>query len=264
MGLFNILKRKEEPLYLDCYTDSHYAYNYAKIDYGSSYFPEWWKAEKGVSSGGTKSIKHCRAFMDFYSKGIVIPLWGEVEIVVNPLGYKGDIYRWRSSNRDFDLHSTNHAKFQWSGFGSDNLFNVKFKSPWLFKMKELVHFAWTQPTWSHPNTFNSLINLPGVVEYKTQQSTPINFVVEQKEEEQKFNLPPLTPIVVHHAMTERPIKIRNHLVSKKTFTHLNQRSGGMLLDVSHQNALNPREKGMYKRKQEFWEKADELNKCPFK
>lgn len=260
---FNIFKRKEEPIYLDCYTHSHYAYNHAKIDYGRRYFPEWWKDEKGTSSDGVKSIKHCRAFMDFYSKGIVMPLWGEVEIIVHPLGHKGDIYTWRASNKDFDLHSGNHAKFQWSGFGNENLFNIKFMSPWYFKTKELVHFVWSQPTWSLPNTFNGLINLPGVIEYKTQQATPINFVLEQKEEEQKFNLSPLTPIVMQHAMTERPIEIRHHLVSEETFMHLQQRAGGMLLDSDHKNILNPEEKGLYKKKQEFWQKADEVNKCPF-
>ena len=257
-------KKKEEPLILDCYTHSHYAYNYAKIDYGRKYLPEWWKAEKGTSSDGIKTIKHCRAFMDFYSKGIVMPLWGEVEITVNPLGHKGDIYTWRASNKDFDLHSSNHAKFQWSGFGNENLFNIKFMSPWFLKMKELVYFSWSQPTWSNPSTFNGLINLPAVLEYKTQQATPINFILEQKKEEQKFKLPSLMPIVMQHPMTERPIELRHHLVSEDTFMHLQQRCGGMLLDSEHENVLNPKEKGFYKRKEEFWEKADKLSKYPFK
>ena len=123
---FNIFKRKEDPIYLDCYTYSHYAYNHAKINYAKNYIPDWWKKEPSKTKDGAATIKHCSAFSRFYAKGIVIPLWGEVEITINPLNSDKNGYDWKSSNEDFDLSNSSHPKNQWDGFGGDNLFNIKF------------------------------------------------------------------------------------------------------------------------------------------
>ena len=263
--MINIFKRKaeEEPIYLDCYTASHYAYNHAKIDYSRRYFPEWFKemAENVPVLGGT--IKHCTAFKDYYAKGIVIPLWGEVEITVHPIDSEGGAFTWSSSNADFDLHSQCHPREQWEGFGSKNLHNVKFMSPWAFKTREFVNFTWGQPTWSQPETFNGLTGLPAVVQFKSQSFTEINYMVEQKEEAQRFNLQPLTPMAMLHPMTERKVEIRNHLVSTDKMAKILHRGGGMLLN-SNEGQEHDKASRLHSRKRKFWAKADELNKCPFK
>ncbi len=257
-------RKKEEPIYLDCYTASRYAYNQAKVDYARKYVPEWWKSHPTLVEGNG-TIKHCVAFTNYYAKGIVIPLWGEVEIDVFPLGHEddaGNLYHWRSSNKDFDLHTGNHPKRQWGGFGGDNLLNIKIMSPWAFKTRDLVHFAWSQPTWSQPETFNTFTALPGVVEFKTQTSTHINYVVEMKSEAQTFKIPPLTPVVMLHPLTERSVELRHHLVDFDTMNQITHRAGGMVLGTSDEDVLrNP--KGFRAKKAAFWGKADELNKCPF-
>ena len=259
---FNIFKRKEEPIYLDCYTHSHYAYNHAKINYAKNYIPDWFKKEPLTNKDGIATIKRCPAFASFYAKGIVMPLWGEVEITVNPLGSDKPAYEWLSSNEDFDLHSHSHSKKQWSNFGNDSLQNIKFISPWSFKMREEVNFVWSQPTWSNPDTFNSLTILPAVVQFKTQTATEINFVIQQKEIEQKIKLPALTPLVMLHPMTERKIKIRHHLVDYDKFYKINRRSGGMVLASIAEDAIKRTAK-RFLETEKFWKKADELNKCPF-
>jgi hypothetical protein len=255
-------RKKEEPIFLDCYTASHFAYNYAKIDRARRYLPEWWKSQTRVSAKGHKTIKYCSAVADYYATGIVIPLWGEVEIVVHPLGHEGSVYTWRSSNEDFDLHSGSHVKAQWGEFGNDNLYNVKFSSPWIVKTRDPVHFAWTQPTWSQPDTFNRLTLLPGAVQFKTQTGTDINYMVEQGADEQKIRLAPLTPLAILHPMTERKVQLRHHLISLEKYSQLRRRAGGMLLDADTDSALDPN-KRVDVRNKKFWQKADELNKCPF-
>ena len=253
-------RRKEDPIFLDCYTYSRHAYNHAKVDYARRYIPEWWKAEKKFFAE-RKTIKHCRGMLDYYSKGIVIPLWGELELTVHPLGHDEGVYSWVSSNEDFDVHT--HDKVQWTGFGSDNLCNVKFISPWAFKTREAVSFAWSQPTWSQPDTFNGLTALPGVVEYKTQTVTHINCVVEQREESQTFSLAPLTPMAILHPLTERKVELRHHLVSMDSYERIARRGGGMLLNTDEGDVMSPEGAGVPARKKAFWKKADELNTCPF-
>ena len=263
---FNIFKRKEEPIYLDCYTYSHYAYNHAKINYAKNYVPNWWKKEPPITKDGQVTIKRCPAFSSFYAKGIVMPLWGEVEITVNPLGSDRPL-EWVSSNEDFDLSNFSHEKNQWVGFGDNSLRNLKFNSPWAFKTRDAVDFVWSSPTWSNPDTFNSLTILPAVIQFKTQQATEINFVIQQKEKEQKINLPSLTPLAIMHPMTERKIKIRHHLVAVDKFNMIHRKSGGMVLGStrgpSSEDALTEIPKRIAKN-EKFWKKADELNKCPFK
>ena len=265
---FNIFKRKteEEPIYLDCYTASHYAYNHAKIEQARKYLPEWFKTTPAFASDGEDdqitTIKRCPAFRDYYATGIVIPLWGEVEITVHPLGDERG-FTWRSSNPDFDMSCANHSRYQWEKFSRKNLQNIKFTSPWLFKTVEPVNFTWTQPTWSQPETFNGLTGLPAVMQFKSQLSTEINYVVELKEEEQAFNLPPLTPLAILHPMTERKIIIRTHYVARDTLNRLKERAGGMLLDAEEPHIYDTPSRTRAK-KLAFWKKADELNKCPFK
>ena len=255
-------RRKEDPIFLDCYTASHYAYNHAKVDHARKYVPEWFTNESKFTSGGGTTIRHCTAVAECYAKGIVIPLWGEVEIIVNALSDGDAVYSWESSNEDFDLHTACHAKEQWQGFGTDNMFNIKFVSPWVFKTKELIHFAWSQPTWSQPDTFNRLVALPAVTQFKTQMATHINYVAERKAEPQKFNFPPLTPMAMLHPMTERRVEIRTHLVDAEKLQKLRRRGGGMLLNSSEQEvALGIR--GLRAKNNRFWKKSDELNKCPF-
>ena len=259
---FNIFKRKEDPIYLDCYTYSHYAYNFAKIDHARKYMPDWWKSQPRVSKDGDKTIKYCSAIKDYYATGIVIPLWGEVEITVHPNGdsYEAD-YEWRASNEDFNLHSGNHSKDQWGGFGNDNLRNVKFISPWAMKTREDVRFSWTQPTWSQPETFNKLTLLPGVTQFKTQQVTHVNYVIEQKADAQKIHIEPLTPMAMLHPMTERKVEIRHHLVSPDKYARIFRRGVGMLL---YENSVLDPNSRIDSKNKKFWKKSDELNKCPFK
>lgn len=260
---FNIFKRKEEPIYLDCYTYSHYAYNHAKINYAKNYIPDWWKREPSMTKDGIATIRHCSAFSNFYAKGIIMPLWGEVEITVNP--YKSDkpAFEWVSSNEDFDLHSNCHNKEQWSGFGDDSFWNVKFRSPWVFKTRDAVDFVWSSPTWSTPDTFNTLTVLPAIMQFKTQQGSEINFIIQQKAEEQKINLPALTPLAILHPMTERKVKIRHHLIAEDKYHQIIRKSGGMILGGTHEDAIKATPKRLSKN-EKFWEKADKLNKCPFK
>ena len=264
---FNIFRRKaeEEPIYLDCYTSSHYAYNHAKIDYAKRYLPEWFKRHKKFTGEEALTIRFCPAVSDYYTKGIVIPLWGEVKMTVHALGGE-ETYSWASSNPDFDLHTQSHPKYQWEGFGSDNLVNVKFVSPWAFKTREPLYFSWGQPLWSQPNSFNSLVGMPAAIQFKTQFATNINYIVEQKAEPQTINLAPLTPMAMLHPMTERRVEIRNHLVDERKFALLMQSGGGMLLDDTGQmdDLREQLFSGFRAKRQKFWDKADELNKCPYK
>ncbi len=251
--------KKEKPIFLDCYTSSHFAYNNAKIDYSHKYIPEWWKNESKFNKKNDATIKYCKGFIDYYAKGIVIPLWGEVEINVNPINFGNNFYGWTASNEDFDLHSGSHEQEQWSGFAQKNRQNIKFLSPWAIKTRELIYFTFTQPTWSQSDTLNGLTLLPGVMQFKTQTATHMNYMVEQNEKVQNFNIQPLTPMAILHPMTDRKIEIRHHLVDKDKFKAIRSSGAGM----NFVKNIFDGSRDFYVKRERFWKKADEINKCPF-
>jgi hypothetical protein len=55
--------------------------------------------------------------------------------------------------------------------------------------------------------------LPGLVNYKYTHATEINLFVKQTAQQQVCTILPLTPLVILHPMSEKRIKIVQHLVT---------------------------------------------------
>ena len=142
MNILNWRKRKkDDDIILDCYTYNPYAYNFAKINYGHHYIPEWWKnTPKVVEKNAT--IKNCPAFVEYYKKGIVLPMWCEVELQIK---LKGDgLYTWKSAQKEFSI--LHHEQEQFEGFTKEDGHNLKIMSPWFIKCKEEIDFTFSEVT----------------------------------------------------------------------------------------------------------------------
>jgi len=216
--MFSFFKKTE--VVLDCFTYVSHAYDYAKIDYGKKYFPDWWKnTPKTVmyqNEINTPTIKTCSGLIDFYTKGIVIPSWFEMELTL-----KNDGEKICAINSSFDVDfSSTHARIQFEDFAKHDGENLKFTSVWYFRTKENINFVMSQPTWSIRNVIPSMSMLPGVVNFRYQHHTEINYLLLYDKKETTVSIPPLTPLAIYHPMTEKNIKIKNHLVSKDEWLRL--------------------------------------------
>jgi len=259
--MFDIFVKKTDVV-LDCFTYSHNAYEYAKIDYGNKYFPEWWKETPKVLPEAV-TIKNCTAFMDFHTKGIVIPSWCELKIHIYE--YKNDegfSFKWNSSDGDFDTKSS-HSNIQWDNFSLDNGFNMKFTSPWRMKTKEEIYFSWTQPTWHLRECMQNFSIIPGVMNFKYQHSSNINYIVIQDNEAKDISIPVRTPLVMMHPMTEKNVIIKNHLIDRKEFDEgFDFSLKKLFLEMSPNDML-----GFSRKKKKLIDEMDEINndkkKCPF-
>lgn len=201
---------KEKEVVLDCFTYLHYVYDAAKINYANTYIPQWWKDTPSLLNDQFATIKHCQAFRDFYKKGVVIPSWFEMNLKIHELG-NDQWYEWESSHKDVFTGDSHHPN-QFYGFAGESGKNIKLNSPWAFRTKENISWVWSKPTWSFRDYIDNLEILPGVVNYKYQHATEINFFIQNKQQSQEINIPPLTPLVILHPMTEKKIVIKNHLV----------------------------------------------------
>lgn len=217
--MFDIFK-KNKKIILDCFCVIDYVYDYAPIDYGSKFYPTWWKETPSIKDDDTLTIKNCTGFIDFYKKSVVIPSWFDMELeIFSDDDPQKRYYSYESSNRD-TLDTDSHHQMQFEKFALKNGHNMKLTSPWAFKTKENICWTWTQPTWNLRNNLRNFTVLPAVVNYKYQHSTNINFFMITDEKSKKTRIEPRTPLVILHPMTEREIEIKNHLVEEKEFKRL--------------------------------------------
>ena len=244
--------KKDDDIILDCYTYNVYAYNFAKINHGYHYIPEWWKKTPTITENSTRTIKKCPAVIEYYKKGIVLPMWCEVKIQVNPIGDK-ELCRWESSQKDFQI--VTHAQEQFDGFTKNNGNNLKILSPWFIKCEEEIYFTYTQPIWSQRDTMFNLILTPGVLSFKHQMWTSLNYFIEQKDVQQNIHIEPLTPMLIMHPMSERKIKLRHHLLTTKDRA-LEHPTYGMF--------INDQTTDHFKRKKSLFEKIDKIDRGVYK
>ena len=71
MSIWN-WRKKNDDVILDCYTYNPYVYNFAKINYGYHFLPEWWKKTPKNRGSGNDTIKNCPAIVEYYKKSIAL------------------------------------------------------------------------------------------------------------------------------------------------------------------------------------------------
>jgi hypothetical protein len=251
-----IFFKKNKDVVLDCFTTVPHVYEYAKIDYGIKYIPDWWKNTPKSLLDNTVTIKNCVGLMDFYKKGIVIPSWFEMDLTIcdknNP-----EWFSWSASNSDVSTDES-HSPEMFSGFAKDTGKNIKLQSPWFLKTKEEVYFSWTQPTWSMRPLLPYVSILPAVINFKYQHASNINLFVDLKNNEQQLTIPPLAPLVMMHPLTEKNVIIKTHLIDEKE----KQKIIGIRKFILRRGQTDPIDS--YKKKKDLLKKIDNMNSgCPF-
>ncbi len=249
-------RKRDDDIILDCYTHNSYAYNFAKINYGSHYIPDWWKTTQRTA-GDSLTIKNCPAIIDYYKKGIVLPMWCEVEIIINQKGSE-NLFTWKSAQKEFNI--TEHAQSQLKGFAKEDGHNLKIMSPWFIKCREDINFTFTQPVWSQRDTIFNFVLTPGVLSFKSQMDCNLNYFYKQTDKKQVINIDPLTPMAIMHPMSDRKIKLNHHLITSRdkdgnpTFGHF---SNGLFL-------YRHPEKLLFRTKKKLFEKIDKIEKGVYK
>ena len=118
----------------------------------------------------------------------------------------------------------------------------------------------SQPIWSQRDTLFSLSLLPGIVEFKTQTSTNLNYFFEKRDNRVEINLEPLTPLAIFHPHTDRKIILKYHYVENKdTFNEMFTSDFGMFL-----NRDGTRFERQLQRKKDFIDKVDRIDNKEFK
>lgn len=210
--LFKFPKKK---ITLDCFTSDAEVYDNCKINYGKSFFPDWFKKTKPFigRDGVQPTIKHCYGLQEFYRSAVIIPSWFSLSLMVKKDGDNKLVYEWAASGPG--LREMPHDYEQYDKFATTER-NFKIRSPWFFRTKEDIKWVWSQPTWSNKDIYDTMTLLPAVVPYNNVFETNISWMIQDpKDTVRQLHIKPLTPLVAIHAMTEKQVEIKNHLISKE-------------------------------------------------
>jgi len=222
MNFFNLFKKD---VVLHCYTDKPDVYNFSSVKEAKNFIPEWWKRipkhyrlpTMGLAGPDLNTMKSCSGFTDLYRQGFMLPMWSDCEVVVGETG--SDAFRYEYSN-GYSIAQSHPETQRGTQYPTRDYLHLKFESEWRLMCEEDVDFLLTAPVWNY-DAPESLIVLPGVLNFKYQSSLNINVLFKRKATAEKYLVPFGMPIAHLVPLTERKLVIKTHLVSSETLKRIN-------------------------------------------
>lgn len=235
---------KPSTITLDAFINHNGIYQYFPIKRASEFFPDWFKNAKSFYNTRIEefdlqypTIKKCQGIISLYSSGFIIPNWGDFNILVKETG---EYHSYTETDTVFFIE---HCREQFTENFKDFV-HLKLNSPWILKEKQGIKFHFTNPIWNNINKLSDFVIPDGIIDYKYQNSTNINFLLFKKNNEIKVKAGnPLAHII---PLTEKKVNLKLHLVSNDEYDKLRQAS--YLFSVVNR----------YKKVKKIQE-----NKCPF-
>jgi hypothetical protein len=237
------IRKKSNPIFLDCYTHDSICYEYAQVDHAWKHMPDWWEKQNTKTSADGKTIKGCPGIINLYKKGIVFPLPTQLEIFFDKDKKQ---YGWKTSNKNINIVSHNDELY--SEFAKQGV-NFKIVLPWYISCEEDISFDIHKLSWNMRDKIQDFDILPGVTEFVHNKSMIISCFVDYNKT-QKIDLDPLDVLTIMLPLTEREVKIRTHKISSEDYFD----------KMSYTNIT------MNKSRYKFIKKALEkrkIKKCPF-
>lgn len=209
---------------MDCFTNRSEVFNTTPIVKGATCFPDWWKKLEKPKFNFEHMVPeltmhYCSGIIDFYLNSICIKLWSDLAIKMTP--DKTLSYRFSDGESVMDFHP--HS--QYVDYLSEEYQHIKMISPWLFKCKEDINWVWVGSQWNS-NLTQDMSILSGVVNFKKQYGTNIQAVLKYDLNDQVNKIYNLgTPLVHIFPMSEKKIKIHNHLLTSSELSQVSKNLG---------------------------------------
>jgi hypothetical protein len=213
---------------VDCLTDDPGAFKYHAISPAVDYYPEWWKKmpnyqtvpDKNGLAIDTPTIKRCIGFMNLFRRGVVLPLWSSVAIETNHEGYR---YSFAKQHHNKDLPLTDYHPDWQTGPAFTNGLHMKLVSPWFLVQPSYYEYVFQPMTWNTVDQWSHYTVLPGIMDFKYQNSTNVNMFLSKNS---KITIEAGTPMYQIIPVTDDEIIFKNHLVDSKEINKIyNSRYG---------------------------------------
>jgi hypothetical protein len=205
---------KKKKIVVDAFTKFTGIKELYPIEPAHIFLPQWWKNLPSSydiqDNNGIKvarpTLKRCDGFTQNYKNGFIIPLWIDTTIKTTLDGKWA--YRLASNDSEtlIDCHPRNE-------FGNefDKLIHLKLHSPWMLEEKKGCQFYFTSPFWNQISQLGEFFIPPGIVNYKHQYSTHINFLLPMAD--RQITLYSGMPLVHIIPLTDTDVEIKCHQIS---------------------------------------------------
>ena len=187
--------------------------------------PSWWSKLKkfyehfDVRSGiktPVPTIKLCPGVADYIRNPIHLKLWTDIIFRVKPDGRVTCI----APDNGAREHINTHAKDQTGPDLYPGRATVKLANPWAVQGSDRTRFMVTENHYSEDLRQHGIIVSPGILNFYDQHSLNIFLVFPLKDEEYQVELKYGTVLATLHAMTDKPIKVENHLVNMEEYNSI--------------------------------------------
>lgn len=219
------MKWFKKPITLHFYTYMQHAYDHAKPKPSGYFMPQWWKTldrtprKLASLEGDSKekvNMRNCYGMTSMYQHGLIIPMWCDFQVDIGEIGL--DFTYWVSA--DGQTMVDNHPPSQHNSFWHpDKYAHLKLVSPWFAVCDEVVPFFWLDCGWNR-NTQDEYSIPQAIVEYKYQGTTNVNVLFHRKPQKYSCFIRHGEPLVQIVPLSDRPLKIKTHLVSEPEFARL--------------------------------------------
>jgi hypothetical protein len=214
---------KKTEIVVDCFTYHHSVYENYKPEKASEFIPDEWKTlPKTVTLNAfsnrpsskltipSATAKTCVGFINLFKSGFIIQNWADQSIEVTVDGELNASSPAQISN------ISQHDPWQvWDTFYA-GCGHVKLNTPWAFKEKTGVKFVFGKCTWNDTHMTGNFHVLTGIVDYKNQNSTQINFYAKKDSIVELRAGQPLAHII---PMSENKLKLKYHLVTHEEYVN---------------------------------------------
>jgi hypothetical protein len=224
--MFTFFHKKNE-IVLDCFTFNPNAYELAPIEKSYKTFPDWWKNLPDINSNiahirhdgslvdknnVSNNMRRCFGFTEFFKRSLVIRSWTDFNITCTD----DNLF---ISSKDFQSYPNRSGYIPSYAYGEGfkEFYHVKFDSPWLIKSKDRSMYVLTGAEWNIEN--HNLKFPPGCIEFRCQNQINVNAFI-YKNNFQTINIHTRQPLVHLVPLTDKKIKIKNHLISLNEFNKM--------------------------------------------
>jgi hypothetical protein len=159
-------------------------------------------------------MKSCAGFVDLYKVGVMLPMWSDLRMSVSPDG--NVVYQYSDAKSSADFH---HQEQRGDFASEDQYINIKLASPWLFRTKEDISWIMIPAMYAQKDP-GRYITCVGSLNFKYQSGSNINLLLPKKDVETNIEIQHGEPIVHVIPMSDKKIKVHNHLVDANEWERL--------------------------------------------
>lgn len=241
---------KKNKLNVDCFTNRADLHSLLPVSKSTKGFPEWWKNlpktyHSDIEILPRSTMKACNGFTEYFKNTFYIPFWSDALFHVGPDFNTGLNYSFADGTTTISVHSSaergtylNESSYQ----------HIKVQSPWFIECKDDVKFVFNQNTWEFDKPEQTIIP-PGIIDFKYQKATNYNMFFKYTGTPYDVFIKAGSPIVTYAALTEREVKIHNHLLDEKEYKSRREKNSATFVFRNRYNTTK--------------DLIDSTKKCPF-